>query len=537
MSNTKKWIFALSGGIAASLAWWDISVLFLLFCFVPLLIVEDDIHQSGEPVFSLLPFSFVFFFSWNLLVCWWMARIHFLGGMSVIILNAFIMSMVFLLYSKIRRETGGGAFTFVLLWAAFEFLHYRGDLSWPWLSLGNGLASNIKFIQWYEFTGITGGSLWILMVNVILFSLIKSYPFRGRSVPGYLLAGILILVIVLPPFFSRHIYNSYEETGIESGFLILQPGLDPYIDKYNGISNAERLENLLIMAGEGVREDTKFIITPETAVDSVWTDDPDDELSDMVYGFMDRNPGICIILGATTFSSVLPDKMDHTTRTGIDDNFFDIYNSAILYCSEKPVRSYHKHYLANGVEQVPFERIIGFMGRLSLNLGGVSGSLRKGDGPGVLITNNDFAIVKGTLICFESAYGEYASRMVRMGANILIVMSNDGWFKGTGAYRQHLRLSQIRAIESRRSVVRAANTGVSAHISQRGDIAGKIDWWEKGTLAVNVAINNKMTFFSRYGDYPGRIALFFSALMVLNLLVRIRLNLFQNYPDRYPGNL
>jgi apolipoprotein N-acyltransferase len=525
MANTKKWIYALSGGIAASLAWWDISVLFLLFCFVPLLIIEDNIRQSGDPVFSLFPYSFVFFFSWNLLVCWWMARIHFLGGMSVIMLNAFIMSMVFLLYSKIRRETGGGAVTLILLWAAYEFLNYRGDLSWPWLSLGNGLASNIKFIQWYEYTGTTGGTIWILLVNVILFCLIKRYPFRGRAISGYLLAVVLILVILLPPFFSRYIYNSYENTGSEIGYLILQPGLDPYTSKFNGASKTERLEHILSMAAAGIREDTEFIVTPETAVDSIWTDDPDDGLSAMVYGFLEQNPGVCIILGATTFSSVHPDQKDHTTRTDVEDNFFDIYNTAVLYCSDNPVRLYHKHYLANGVEQVPFERIIGFMRRISLNLGGVSGSLRKGDGPGVFITNNRFPVIMSTLICFESAYGEYTSRMVRMGANILIVMSNDGWFKGTGAYRQHLRLSQIRAVESRRSVVRAANTGISAHILQSGDIAGKIDWWEEGTLAANVAINNRMTLFSRYGDYPGRIALFFSVLMVLNLLVRSRLNL------------
>jgi apolipoprotein N-acyltransferase len=118
--------------------------------------------------------------------------------------------------------------------------------------------------------------------------------------------------------------------------------------------------------------------------------------------------------------------------------------------------------------------------------------------------------------------------MALKGANILLVMSNDGWFKDTGAHLQHLRLSQIRAIETRRSIVRAANTGISGHISQRGEIVGLLGWWEEGTLYVEVACNHRITFFSLFGDYIGRTALFFSTLALLNLFVR-SLTCYENY--------
>ena len=207
MRDRTRWILSVSGGVLAALPWWGLPVTLLLICFVPLLFVEDDIQTSEEPVLSLLPFSFIFFFSWNLTVCWWMARIHLLGGMSVIILNALLMSLVFLLYSRIKRSTGGGVVVFVILWIGFEFLHYRGDLSWPWLSLGNGLAGNIRLIQWYEFTGTTGGSLWILLVNAMLFTVIKSFSRKGRAGVNYLVAALLILLIVLPPAVSFTIFN------------------------------------------------------------------------------------------------------------------------------------------------------------------------------------------------------------------------------------------------------------------------------------------------------------------------------------------
>ena len=115
-----------------SLPWWDAPWFLLLVGFVPLLFVEDDMRKNDGMLFSVLPLSFTFFFIWNLTVTWWLARIHFIGGMSVIILNAIIMSLVFMLYSAIKRGAGGGVAVLVILWTGFEFLHHRGDLSWPW---------------------------------------------------------------------------------------------------------------------------------------------------------------------------------------------------------------------------------------------------------------------------------------------------------------------------------------------------------------------------------------------------------------------
>ncbi len=550
MSNRTRWILSVSGGVLAALPWWGLPVTVLLICFVPLFFVEDDIQARQEPVISLLPFSFIFFFSWNMTVCWWIARIHILGGMSVIILNSVVMSLVFLLYSRIKRSTGGGVVVFVILWVSFEFLHYRGDLSWPWLSLGNGLAGNIRLIQWYEFTGTTGGSLWILLVNVTIYSIIRNFSRKLRTRADYWLAAILIFLVVFPAVVSLTIFNSYSarshpenfhehqqvnpaqpcgngesistyENYAGTGFLILQPGLDPYRNKYRDVSNSQRLEHLFSLIGNNIEEGTRYIVSPETAVDSIWITDPDDELSRRIYRFLEQYPGTVMVLGATAFSSVPRKGKSFTTRRDEKGNYYDIYNSALIFYEGGHMQVYHKHYLANGVEQIPFQSVFRFLARLSLDLGGVSGSLKRGEGPQVFTSPHADSLVFATLICFESAYGEYAARMVNKGAEILIVISNDGWFKNTGAYRQHLRLSQIRAIENRRSVVRAANTGISAHISPAGEIIDLLGWWEEGALPVIADRNERITFFTLYGDFTGRIALFFSLLMVLNFSVRL----------------
>jgi apolipoprotein N-acyltransferase len=516
-----------AGGIMASVPWWGQAWPLLLICFIPLLLVENDIRNEKGGFASILPFAFVYFLLWNLFSTWWLARIHFAGGMSVIILNASVMCLVFMLFSEIKKTTGGGVAVFVILWTAFEFIHHRGDLSWPWLSLGNGLAGSTRVIQWYEYTGMTGGSLWVLVVNAMLFSGIIRYHLIFRHKNALMArAAVLVISVALPPLFSLYMYERYEtpDTGKENkGFLVLQTVFDPYTDKFTGMSNRERLEKLTGMAGENMEHGVNIIVTPETSVDSVWIDDPADKVILRFSEFLEESGSVILIAGATTFHYIPSGEKSVTSRKDSSGKLFEAQNSALLLGAGSLQGVYHKHHLANGVEQVPFQRVTGLLSWLTVDLGGVSGSLKAGEGAVVFSPGNEghgaWPII-GILICFESSYGEYAAHMVRKGAEILVVISNDGWFKGTGAGRQHLRIAVIRAIETRRDIVRAANFGVSGLITGRGDIKCHLGPGEEGTLLVNPATNDKTTFFVRSGDYTGRAAMFFSLLLVLNYLVR-----------------
>lgn len=521
MNSRLKWALPVSGGILAALPWWGAPGILLMVAFALLFLTEERLQREGEPVLSLLPQGFTFFLLWNLIATWWIARIHFLGGMSVIVLNAVLMSLVFLLYSGIKRRTGTGPVVFVLLWTGFEFIHHRGDLSWPWLTLGNGLASDIRLVQWYEFTGPAGGSLWVLLCSAMLFSIIKHYCYGGSGA-HYLRIPVFLVLLAFPAAISLYSWYTFVEEDADTGFLILQPGLDPYGKKFSGISNHDRLGQLLDLATENMDERVNYVVSPETSVDSLWITDPENPLAGEVYRFADEYPEVVILLGATTFSSVGKPEQTFTTREHEDGSLFEIQNSVLLFHSGTPLQAYHKHYLANGVEQLPFQDIFGFIRRFSLDLGGVSGSMKRGDGAGVFRSPAEDSLVTGTLICFESAYGEYAARMAGMGAEVLVVVSNDGWFKNTGAYRQHLRLSQIRAVETRRYLVRAANTGVSCLVSPRGVITASLGWWEEGALFVSAGRSSEPTFYAARGDYIGRTAIFFSILLILNYLVSFR---------------
>jgi apolipoprotein N-acyltransferase len=128
----------------------------------------------------------------------------------------------------------------------------------------------------------------------------------------------------------------------------------------------------------------------------------------------------------------------------------------------------------------------------------------------------------GTLIapaiCYESAFGGYMAQFVRKGAHVIFVITNDGWWKNTPGYRQHFSFSRLRAVETRRSIVRAANTGISGFISQRGDVVQQSEWWTEDALLASVRFNDALTFYVKHGDYIARISLFMAGLLLLNLI-------------------
>ena len=181
------------------------------------------------------------------------------------------------------------------------------------------------------------------------------------------------------------------------------------------------------------------------------------------------------------------------------------------------VEVYHKTKLVPGVEKMPFPYLLDPLAKLAVDLGGMSGSLGSSN------TLHDFE-VDGVnirpLICYESIYGAYVASYVQKGANLITIITNDGWWKNTPGYKQHASFASLRAIENRRSIVRSANTGISAIINEKGEILEQTEWWEDDVISAKVKLNSKITFYADYGDYIGRIASLLAVLMIALTVVR-----------------
>ena len=214
------------------------------------------------------------------------------------------------------------------------------------------------------------------------------------------------------------------------------------------------------------------------------------------------------------------DTLLHTARPIPGTNkYYQSYNAALQIDTTTDIQHYFKSQLVVGVEKMPYAKYLRFMNKLIISLGGTTRGWATQKERDVFISPQDSVRV-APVICWESVFGEYVCGYIKKGANFIFVITNDGWWGDTPGYRQHNAISRIRAVETRRSIARSANTGISSFINQRGDVIKKLGWWQRGALKAEINANDKLTFYVRHGDYIGRIARFFSLIILVYLFVR-----------------
>ncbi|HKM94287.1 MAG TPA: apolipoprotein N-acyltransferase [Prolixibacteraceae bacterium] len=527
-----KWklpVLAILSGILLSMAWLGVSGLILLIAFVPLFYLNHYFVERKEQHLPIIFWSYAFIsmLVWNVCATWWIGYATLAGAVFAIVANSFLMSIVWLLahYACRLKHEGFGRLFFVFAWLSFEYLHFNWDLSWPWLTLGNGLSNDVRLIQWYEFTGVFGGSLWILLSNLLMWKLVKRYAVTFSRVTFIQLSPLLLLLII-PSFFSIVKFKVYSEPLNSLSVVVLQPNIDPYHDKFDRMSAWEQHRLLIDLAETYNGQEVDLFVGPETALHNIWQNEIDQQgvVVQLKTFLKENHPNAAFVIGATTYRRYYhPEEATPTSRFTHDSTMlYDAFNSALFITANQPCEIYHKSKLVSGVEKMPFKRYLKILERFVVNLGGATGSLATPNNPLVFKNNEN---VVGVPICYESVFGDYSRAFIQKGANLLTVITNDGWWHNSPGYRQHLAYSRVQAIQFRRSVVRSANTGISALINSKGQIVQETPWWVETTLKGEVNRNEHLTFYARYGDYIARVAVFMFVLMLLSVLVEKLKNL------------
>lgn len=514
-------------GILFFLAWTTFGLGPILFvAFLPLLFVDDYIFDNSDRLKSINIFyySYLTFITWNLLATWWVYNSSVAGGLMAFILNSFFYAVIFWLIHIIKRKLGRrvGYFALLVIWLAWEYIYIHGEISWVWLVLGNGFAQNTSIVQWYEYTGTLGGSFWILLINIILYNILK-HIYNYKTLYGQIFnLLILIIIIIVPVIFSIYTYNTYSEKNNSINVGIIQPNIDPYSEKFGGMSNYEQLSLMLNLAGSIIDNNTDYIVGPETAIsDNIWENDIYNSKSiSRIDSFVKAHPKTNFIIGATTRYMYENGNPSVTSRAyGEQGLRYDVYNTA-LQINNKNIEIYHKSKLVIGVEMFPYPQYLSFLTDMAIELGGTSGSYGTQEERVAFKNINNKGKV-APVVCYESIYGEFVTDYVKKGANVIFVITNDGWWGNTPGYKQHLSFSKLRAIETRRSIARSANTGVSCFINQRGDILQSTKYWVKDAIKGKINLNDEVTFYVKNGDFIGRISFFVSLLLLLMLIVKI----------------
>lgn len=520
-------------GLFFAFAWPERGLAFLIFfAWVPLLWVENyvvnNLVKFGK--LSVFAYSYLAFFIWNLLTTYWIWNSTAIGGSFALIFNSLLMAIVFSAFHYTRKKVFGkmpSYWVLIFYWIAFEYFHLDWDLSWPWLTLGNAFANYVKCIQWYEFTGVFGGSFWILIVNILIFNILKIllnkslFSEKKKIFIGYTLA--LISIIVLPIAFSYYLYNTYNEKGNNIDVVVVQPNIDPYNEQYT-VPPLEVLDRMLKLASQKIDSTTDCVIFPESALQEyVWEEDLDLSPSIlMIKNFLNNFPNLNVLTGLSSQRLIGVDEpltLASRPLTGEPGRYYEPFNTALHIDTSNLLQKYHKSKLTPGVEKMPFKKFFKPIEKFAIDLGGTVGSLGIDTERKVYQTQKGFKY--NPVICYESIYGEFVSQFVRNGSELIFIITNDGWWGNTPGHRQHFSYSRLRAIENRRDIARSANTGISGFINQRGDILEKTNYWVPAVIRQKLKANNKMTFYSNYGDYIGRISIYISLLLILITLSKV----------------
>ena len=513
-------MLSLFSAVLLSLAWyWKLSIA-AFFAFVPLLILEDQLTSGSQTRqrLKLWGYAYLTFLVWNLLVTWWVVCASLGGALMAFLCNALLMSWVFCIFSSVKNRLGKswGVWLLIPLWLAFEHIHTLWDISWTWLSLGNLFAFNHNWVQWYEYTGASGGALWVLFVNVFIFRVIKKNPsLRFFSRPVYITAACIILPILFSQALVLIKKPARQGKGVKT--LVVQPNIDPYNTKFS-LDFQQQFFKFMNLVRCKIRPETEYLVLPETFITENFNEAflaQSPEIQWFRDSLIAKFPNLKIITGGNTYV-VYKDKKDITATARKDEHsgeYYDEFNSGILITGSR-VEVYHKSRLVPGVERMPFPALLRPLESFAINMGGTMGSLGTQAERSVFADSLSHTAI-APVICYESIYSDYVTAYMRRHANLIFIITNDGWWDNTPGYIQHLNYARLRAIENRREIARCANTGISCFIDELGNISQPSAWWQEAVIEQDLYPNNTLTFFSRYGDLLSYASVTLSCFLIV----------------------
>ena len=441
---------------------------FAWFGIVPLLFAIEDTKASTHFKAGLL-FGFLFSF----LSLFWIVFLQIPTTIKILmIVGMFILFLYIGLYFGaaliIARQIGIWFLPFVV--AGLEYIKGLGELGFPWLSLGYTQARYPLFIQQASVYGIFGITFWLILLNVALYKTIMT---RTRK---YVI--ITVLIFVLPLIYGTSRLKQPSEKYISIG--VVQPNIDPNLKFDRKMKNEtfRRLLSLSIACAEQGLEQTnslpELIIWPETAT-PVFLKSPG-TYRDLVVELSNRM-NVPIFSGTPLIN-----------RTN-----YELYNGAVLIEPGKDVKQeYKKIHLVPFGEHIPFDRYVPLFRKINL-------------GEGDYAPGNDYTVFHvdnftfSCLICFESIFPELSHTFVKSGAELLVNITNDGWFGKISGPQQHNDMTILRTVENGVPLARSANNGISMVVDQYGRVLKETHLFEEGFIFCRIPMDEDITLYRRFG--------------------------------------
>lgn len=446
----------------------------------------------------------------NLVISYWLMMATVGGGLAAVVAKAVVMAlMLFPFILLVRAKSYEGSIFqqigLVAAWVFAEGIDLYWDLSYPWLWVGNAWAELPILYQYISFTGVLGLSAWVVLCTLMLHKWVFLGNIKLQSQSNY----ASLIIIIAPIFCSLALYIFSKNLDVQKvpeaekiHTLLVQPNHDSYAE-FNGYgSYIEILDALISQTDSAITEQTEIIYWPENALDPYIMNRQKNLYQNRVQKAVNEW-GIPLITGSTyrEYYDAKKDSLPLVVRNRDTRMPVKLFNSAIAFTPNdvEPI-VYKKMRLVPLVEKLPFEEFL-----VSTNLLGIDWEewslFGKGESLQVYDIIEGKSALAPALICYDSAYPELGFLAAKQGYNYLALITNDGWWGKSSGHIQHLALSRLRAVESGKWLVRAANNGISGVISPTGVLSQETQFWTKTTVSATIPLVEGSTFFHRFGNW------------------------------------
>jgi apolipoprotein N-acyltransferase len=546
--------------------------------FIPLLIVLERGIAQNTGVMRTLGRLYWAFFVFHGVSNWWVSSWQreadpylMASGIVLWLGHPFFFAVPMLAYRAVRQRFGRTTALLLLpaLWTTFEWAHGLGELSYPWQALGYTQAYYTPILQSADIAGVWGLTFLIVLINACLaqcyfiFTEMQTSESIATRITKALYLCRVYVVVAIGVVLATLAYGLVQIRTFDHHQLlttrnvvtigVVQPNINPW-GKWRGSAQEQVLLHIALQ--DSLRHALRKIDSNARLDAVLWSETavPYRILVPQNYPYLAQLHA-WVDSTKTTILTGLPSDVLYKSRADapitasivprlFDTLYMDSFNSAMALTPTSriipdsvpspfpsDIQIHRKMRLTPFAERVPYSEVFSFAVK-ALTWGvGISGwGLGKeqktldfvrssSDSFANKKTNND-TVRLGMVICIESIYSRFVAEYPAKGANILAVITNDGWFNGTPGPEQHYMIAVLRAVENRRYLARCGNTGISGFITPLGASLQQTHLGEQTAIAAQLPLLTEQTLYVRLGDWLPMVCCGLSLLVLASGIFR-----------------
>jgi apolipoprotein N-acyltransferase len=501
--NRKELLLGLFSGILLGLSFPPIPLAFLMFiAMVPYLLVLERRKTLAE----INRFTYFTIFFFNIVSLYWVGSwtkdadpFLMISGSVLMFFNPIVFLIPSTLYYYTRKYINKNTALLLLpwFWLFYEYIYSITDFKFPWISLSNALPYLNSYIQIADIVGSYGLTVLIVYTNILAYKLYLDY--KNQKQFNWVNVVLFLIIILVPIGYGLVKINNYEKSQSKIKVGLVQPNINPN-KKWEMGNLDEQIDLYTSMSLEVINKGADLIIWPETALPVYLLTNRYQEETKRIQKFVD-SLNVPILTGMPHATYYFDPSKAPKNAKPLKNNkaVYTSYNSILFISPNNEIEQYGKIKLVPFGEKVPLVDQLPILGKwLKWNVGISSWNT----GTDTLVFNYNVdqnrSVKIGGIICIESIYPDFVASFVERGAEFIAVVTNDSWYGNSSGPYQHKEISVLRAIENRRSVVRAANGGISCIINPIGKTIVATEMFEKTVLVGSIELNSEKTFFAQY---------------------------------------